>query len=107
MEKILIVDDEPSARKLINRILSKKGYQCEEADSGAQVLDRLSCNKTELVILDIRMPGKSGIELLPEIKACHPNTAVIMLTAVVDITIAVHCMKLGAEDYICKPFKTD
>ena len=107
MEKILIVDDEPAARKLINRILSKKGYQCEEADSGAQILDRLSCNKTELVILDIRMPGKSGIELLPEIKACHPNTAVIMVTAVVDITIAVHCMKLGAEDYICKPIKTD
>ena len=106
-ERILVVDDEPVARKLITRILSKEGYQCEEADSGAQVLDRLRSNKTELVILDIRMPGKSGIELLPEIKACHLNTAVIMVTAVVDITIAVHCMKLGAEDYICKPFKTD
>jgi len=106
-ERILIVDDEPAVRKLITRILSKEGYQCEEADSGAQVLDRLRSNKTELVILDIRMPGKSGIELLPEIKACHPNTAVIMVTAVVEIPSAVQCMKLGAEDYICKPFKTD
>ncbi len=106
-ERILIVDDEPAARKLCNRILSKEGYQCEEANSGERVLDRLNYKKTELVILDIRMPGKSGIELIPEIKAYHPNTAVIMVTAVVDIAIAVRCMKLGAEDYICKPFKTD
>jgi len=102
-EKILIVDDEPATRKLITRILSEEGYQCEEADSAVQVLDRL----TELVILDIRMPGKSGIELLPEIKAGHPDTAVIMVTAVVEIPSAVQCMKLGAEDYICKPFKVD
>lgn len=106
-ERILIVDDEPAARKLITRILSKEGYQCEEADSAAQVLDRLRSNKTELVILDIRMPGKSGIELLPEIKASHPDTAVIMVTAVVETPSAVQCMKLGAEDYICKPFKVD
>ncbi len=95
-ERILIVDDEPAARKLCNRILSKEGYQCEEANSGERVLDRLNYKKTELVILDIRMPGKSGIELIPEIKAYHPNTAVIMVTAVVDIAIAVRCMKLGA-----------
>jgi DNA-binding response OmpR family regulator len=105
--KILIVDDESAVRKLITRILSKEGYRCEEANSGAQVFDRLRNNKTTLVILDIRMPGKSGIELLPEIKAYHPNIAVIMVTAVAEIPSAVHCMKLGADDYICKPFKTD
>lgn len=105
-DRILIVDDESAVRKLINRILSKEGYRCEEADSGAQVFDRLRSNKTALVILDIRMPGKSGTEILPEIKACHPNIAVIMLTAIVEISYAVHCMKLGADDYICKPFKT-
>jgi len=106
-ERILIVDDEPAARKLITRILSKEGYQCEEADSAAQVLDRLRSSKTELVILDIRMPGKSGIELLPEIKASHPDTAVIMVSAIVEIPSAVQCIKLGAEDYICKPFKVE
>lgn len=106
-ERILIVDDESAARKLITRILSEEGYQCEEADSAAQVLDRLRSSRTELVILDIKMPGKSGIELLPEIKARHPDTAVIMVTAVVEIPSAVQCMKLGAEDYICKPFKAD
>jgi DNA-binding response OmpR family regulator len=106
-ERILIVDDEPATRKLITRRLSEEGYQCEEADSAAQVLDRLRSSKTELVILDIRMPGKSGIELLPEIKASHPDTAVIMVTALVEIASAVQCMKLGAEDYICKPFNVD
>ena len=106
-ERILIVDDEPAARKLITRILSGEGYQCEEADSAAQVLDMLRSRKTELVMLDIRMPGKSGIELLPEIKASHPDTAVIMVTAIVEIPSAVQCMKLGAEGYICKPFKVD
>ena len=106
-ERILIVDDDPAARKLITRILSEEGYQCEEVDSAIQVLDRLRSNKAELVILDIRMPGKSGIEILPEIKAGHPDTAVIMVTAVAEITSAVQCMKLGAEDYICKPFKMD
>ncbi len=106
-ERILIVDDEPVTRKLINRILSEEGYQCEEADSAAQALDRLRSSKTELVILDIRMPDKSGIELLPEIKACHPETAVIMVSAIVEIPSAVQCMKLGAEDYISKPFKSN
>jgi len=106
MDKILIVDDEPAARKLITRILTKEGYHCQEADSGAQVIDRLRSNKTALVILDIKMPGKSGIELLPEIKALHPNIAVVMVTAVAEISYAVHCMKLGADDYICKPFNT-
>ena len=106
-ERILIVDDEPAARKLITRILTEEGYQCEEADSAAQVLDRLRSSKAELVILDIRMPGKSGIELLPEIKACHPETAVIMVSAIVEIPSAVQCMKLGAEDYISKPFKSN
>ena len=106
-ERILIVDDEPAARKLINRILSEEGYQCEEADSAAQALDRLRSSKAELVILDIRMPGKSGIELLPEIKAFHPDTAVIMVSAIVEIPSSVQCMKLGAEDYISKPFKSN
>jgi len=106
-ERILIVDDEPAARKLITRILSKEGYQCEEADSAAQALDRLRSRKAELVILDIRMPGKSGIELLPEIRASHPDTAVIMVTASCEIPRVVQCMKLGAEDYICKPFNVD
>ena len=105
--KILIVDDEVTIRKLIRQRLSREGYQCSEAGSAEQALEKLAHNSTELVILDIRMPGKSGIELLPEIRADYPDTAVIMATAVAEIDIAVQCMKQGAYDYISKPFNLD
>jgi len=106
-EKILIIDDEVSIRKLLVRKLSKEGYQYEEADSATQALDKLKSNSIDLVILDIKMPGKSGVELLPEIKASYPHTAVIMATAVTDISIAIQCMKQGSDDYICKPFNLE
>ncbi len=103
-ERILIVDDEAMVRRLLRQKLSREGYQCEEADSAEQALDRLRGNSTELVILDIKMPGKSGIELLPEIRAGYPDTAVMMATALTDANIAIQCMKQGAYDYISKPF---
>jgi putative two-component system response regulator len=105
--KILIVDDEDSIRKLLSRKLSNEGYQCEVADSAEQALDKLKSNSAVLAILDIKMPGKSGIELLPEIKANYPHTAVIMATAVNDISTAIQCMKQGSDDYICKPFSLE
>jgi putative two-component system response regulator len=103
-EKILVVDDEAMVRKLLCQKLSREGYQCGEAGSADQALDKLREIPTELVILDIKMPGKSGIELLPEIKAGYPDTAVIMATALTDVNIVTQCMKQGAYDYICKPF---
>ena len=106
-EKILIVDDEEAIRRLLHRKLSNDGYQCLEAGSAEQALDKLGSNAISLVILDNRMPGKSGMELLPEIKASYPDTAVIMATATTETNIAVQCMKLGAYDYITKPFNLD
>ena len=106
-ETILIVDDEASIRKLLHQKLSNEGYQCLEAGSAEQALEKLGSNAISLVILDIRMPCKSGIELLPEIKASYPDTAVVMATATTDTNIAVQCMKLGAYDYITKPFNLD
>lgn len=103
-ERILVVDDEAMVRKLLCQKLSREGYQCQEAGSAEQALDKLRDNPTELVILDIKMPGKSGIEVLPEIKANYADTAVIMATALTDASIITHCMKQGAYDYICKPF---
>ena len=103
-ERILVVDDEAMVRKLLCQKLSREGYQCQEAGSAEQALDKLRDNPTELVILDIKMPGKSGIELLPEIKANYADTAVIMATALNDASIVTQCMKQGAYDYICKPF---
>jgi putative nucleotidyltransferase with HDIG domain len=106
-ETLLIVDDEAPIRKLLRRKLSGEGYQCEEADGAEQALNMLATNPIALVILDIKMPGKSGIELLPKIKSGYPDTVVIMATAVNDINVAVQCLKQGADDYICKPFNLE
>ena len=106
-ETLLIVDDEAAIRRLLCQKLSREGYQCEEADAAEQVLNTLATSPIALVILDIKMPGKSGIELLPEIKSGYPDTAVIMATAVTDINVAIQCLKQGADDYLCKPFNLE
>ncbi|MCJ7670286.1 MAG: response regulator [Dehalococcoidia bacterium] len=106
-ETLLIVDDEAAIRRLLRRKLSGEGYQCEEADTAEQILNTLKTSPIALVILDIKMPGKSGIELLPEIKSGYPDTAVIMATAVNEVNVAVQCLKQGADDYICKPFNLE
>ena len=105
--KILTVDDEAAVARLLHETLSREGYQCEEAGSADQALDKIRSSSPALVLLDIRMPGKSGVELLSEIGANHPDIAVIMATAITDINIAIQCMKKGAYDYITKPFNLE
>lgn len=104
---ILIVDDEESIRRLLNQKLSSEGYQCQEAGTGNAALDTLRDNEIALVILDIKMPGKSGFELLPEIRASYPDTTVIMATAITDINTAIQSTRQGAYDYVTKPFNLD
>ena len=106
-ETLLVVDDEPAIRSLLRQKLSGEGYRCKEANDAEQTLSRLETSPIALVILDIKMPGKSGIELLPEIKSAYPDTVVIMATAVNDISVAIQCLKQGADDYICKPFNLE
>lgn len=106
-KRILIVDDEAMIRRLLHQKLSREGYQCQEASNAEEALDKLTSHSIELMILDIKMPGKSGIELLPEVRANYPDTAVIMATAITKIDIAIECMKQGADDYILKPFILD
>ncbi len=106
-ERILIVDDEELIRRLLHQKLSSEGYRCQKASSAAQALDKLKSNPVELVILDIKMPGKSGMELQLELRARYPDTAVIMATAIADTSTAIQCMKEGAYDYITKPFNLD
>ena len=103
-ENILIVDDEETIRWVLNRKLSKVGYQCDEASNSEQALDKLKTKPSELVVLDIEMPGKPGTELLPEIQTMYPETAVVMASGVTDTRIIAQCIKDGAEDYIRKPF---
>ena len=105
--RVLIVDDEPVVRRILRQRLSAEGYPCKEAGSAEEALNMLQDDPAELVILDIKMPGKSGVELLPEIKLRYPDTAVIMATATTDATTAIQCMKGGAYDYLVKPFNLD
>jgi response regulator RpfG family c-di-GMP phosphodiesterase len=103
-DSILIVDDEEPIRRLLHDKLSGEGYRCYEAADAGQALKRLRNNTIGLVMLDIRMPGKSGVELLSEIKTHNPHVSVIMITAAADMHVAVQCMRRGAYDYIAKPF---
>lgn len=104
---ILIVDDDKTVRKLLKQTLTAEGHHCREADNAGQALYELQSNRISLVILDIKMPGKSGIQLIPEINAGYPDTVVIIATATVDIDTAIQCIRLGAYDYITKPFNLD
>jgi putative two-component system response regulator len=88
-QKILVVDDEPGIRRLLRQRLAGEGYQCKEAGTTEQILNTLETDSIALVVLDIRMPGKSGIELLPQIKSGYPDTSVIMATAINEINVAV------------------
>ena len=103
-EKILIVDDEKTVRRSLNKCLTNNGFICSEAASAEEALGSLDNDPPDLVILDIMMPGRTGSSLLPEIRRKHPDTAIVMATAVVEPDTIVDCMKNGALDYITKPF---
>jgi PAS domain S-box-containing protein len=105
-EAILIVDDEKLVRRLLVTTLSGEGYTCFEAGNAEEALAQLQNHPVNVVLLDIMMPGKSGIELLNDIMAAYPDIAPIMISAVSNSDIAITCMKHGAYDYILKPFNT-
>ena len=101
---ILIVDDEEAMRESLSAWLMREGYRIKMAGSGRQALDCLEKNPCELVLVDMRMPGMDGLELLEEIKTAHPGTMVVMITAYGSIESAIKAMKQGASDYLLKPF---
>jgi two-component system response regulator PilR (NtrC family) len=105
--RILVVDDELSMREFLGILLEGEGYQVDQADSAEQALRLMDGERFELVISDVSMPGLGGIELLARIKAQAPETAVLMITAFTTAEQAVEAMKLGAYDYIAKPFKVE
>ena len=105
--RVLIVDDEQVVCDVLYAALNGQGYQCTAVLNGNDALAKLANHKFEVVLLDIRLPGMSGIEVLREIWLNNGNTATIMITAVNDVDTAVEAMKLGASDYIVKPFDLD
>ncbi len=102
--KILIVDDEEAVREVLHEGLSTSGYECFTASNYSEALAMLKSDSFNLVLSDINMPGESGIQLLRAVKEYDDDLDVIMVTGVIDIEIAIHAMRLGASDYIAKPF---
>ncbi|MBA7650232.1 Protein-glutamate methylesterase/protein-glutamine glutaminase [subsurface metagenome] len=102
--KVLVVDDEETVRMLFQRILQAAGYDVVTAADGKEALSVIADGDIDVVLLDIKMPGLSGIDVLGKISTDWPNVCVIMVTAVADVQTAVAAMKLGAYDYITKPF---
>ena len=100
---LLIVDDEEAIRSALKRFLVQQGYETVTADSGEQALEILARQKITGMLLDVHMPGISGIDLVPQIIELEPSIALLMLTAVNDATAAALCMQRGAMDYLTKP----
>ena len=105
--RLLVVDDEKSVRDLLERILKEAGYNVVTAANGREALDKVSELNIELAVLDIKMPVMSGMEALRQLTTNRPEICVVMATAVSDAQTAVEAMKLGAYDYITKPFNRD
>jgi DNA-binding response OmpR family regulator len=103
--RILIVDDEPFIGDLVERYLTRDGYNCRVVRSGKEALEELDATTYQIVLADIMMPGMSGIDLLTIIKSQYPDVAVIMVTGVDDRDTGVLAVELGAYGYIAKPFE--
>ena len=105
--RILIVDDEEIVIKSCLRILAGDEFQVESVQDGREALKKIEENPYDVVILDIMMPNIDGLEVLRRVKETHPNVDVIMITGLSQVDTAVQAMKLGAFDYISKPFEPD
>ncbi len=102
--RILIADDEPSIRFVLREALEAEGHQVRDVEDGDEAASALSSGGFDLAFLDIRMPGRTGLELLDQLRATASNTAVVIITAQNTMNNAVEAMKRGALDYLVKPF---
>ena len=107
IKTILITDDDESLRRVIEYNLSNKGYRLLLASNGEEALNIFKSENVDIVVTDIKMEKMDGLELLENIKRLNSNVLVIMITAHGSIETAVKAMKLGAYDYITKPFDRD
>src|SRR3989338_646957 len=107
MEKILIVEDGKDTQFLLSNILKDEGYQTIIAGDGDKALKEVERHSPNLALLDIKLPDMNGMKLLEEMKKNDKHLIIIMLTAYSDVKDAVKAMKLGAFDYITKPFDNE
>lgn len=107
MNKILVVDDEESIRIMLKRVLSGKEYEIQEACNGLDALKKIAKEKYSVILLDLKMPEMDGLQMINKMKEMDINTPIIMMSAYGTIPEAVEAMKLGAVDYLVKPFDLD
>jgi two-component system, response regulator, stage 0 sporulation protein F len=106
-EKILIVDDQFGIRILLNEVFQKEGYQTFQAANGIQALDILKKHDPDLVLLDMKIPGMDGIEILKRMKVIDPDIRVIIMTAYGELDMIQEAKNLGAITHFAKPFDID
>ncbi len=107
LRNVLIVDDDPGMRQMLALLLRSKGYQPAAVDGPAHALEELEARPYDAVLCDVRMPGGDGLGLLSEILRRLPEMTVVMMSAYGSEEVAVEAMKLGAYDYVGKPFRPD
>lgn len=104
---VLIVDDEAIVRESIRDWLADAGYNVETAETGEEALEMIGKRDYGVVVLDVRLPGKTGIRVLKDLREARPEIKAIMITAYPTVEMAVESMKLGAVDYLVKPVAPD
>ena len=107
MARILIIDDDPAMVQVISDICQERGHQTVAYSSGQKALENLANHAPQLVITDVRMDKIGGMDVLRECREVLPGTPVIMITAYKMLETGIEAMKMGAYDYITKPFKVD
>ena len=107
MGRILIADDHDALRRGLLRALTEAGHDVDEAPNGNAAIEKLHESYYDVVLSDLKMGGSDGIEVLKTTKALHPTTAVILMTAFGSVNTAVEAMKVGAFDYVQKPFEIE
>jgi DNA-binding NtrC family response regulator len=102
---VLIVDDEPDVAQLLSHVLTPEGYRCTLAADGAQARARLAEQPFAVALVDVMMPGESGLELVEDLLGKHDDLAVVMVTAIDDPRLADLALESGAFGYVIKPFR--
>src|ERR1044071_1751776 len=106
-KKILVIDDDNDMCLLLNRFLTRNGYEVAGMNNGQSALNWMKKNVPQLVLCDFRLDDMTGVQLLGKIKEMHPSAPVIIITGYSDVKDAVEVMKMGAYDYITKPLLPD
>ena len=105
--RLLVADDEESVRFFVRRGLQRRGYEVVAVDSGARAIAAFDQRPFDLVVVDLKMPGTDGMQVLEHVRAADPDVAVVMMTGHGTIQTAVEAMRKGAFDFVQKPFEMD